>query len=98
MVLIAKYYPILLLLKLLNQLKLITELTELKKQRSSRQPRDCYDVKKLDPTLPSGVYKIYPVFGETDGFLAYCDQNTDGGGWTVCLYIYIYIFEHLINN
>jgi len=59
------------------------ELTELKKQRGSRQPRDCYDIKKLDPLLPSGVYKIYPVFGDVDGFLAYCDQDTDGGGWTL---------------
>ena len=65
-------------------MKLLTELTELKKQRSSRQPRDCYDIKNLDPLLPSGVYKIYPLFGETDGFLAYCDHDTDGGGWTVC--------------
>jgi len=59
------------------------ELTDLKKQCSSRQPRDCYDIKKLDPTAPSGVYKIYPVFSEIEGFLVYCDQETDGGGWTL---------------
>ena len=37
------------------------ELTELKEQRSFRQPRDCYDVKKLDPLSPSCVYKILPL-------------------------------------
>jgi len=65
----------------LNKTKL--ELTELKEQRSFRQPRDCYDVKKLDPLSPSGVYKIYPVFSDIEGFLVYCDQETEGGGWTL---------------
>ena len=67
------------------------ELTELKEQRSFRQPRDCYDVKKLDPLSPSGVYKIYPVFSDIEGFLVYCDQETEGGGWTVCLYFCYFI-------
>jgi len=57
------------------------ELSELKKQFSSRRPRDCYDIKKIDPLSPSGVYKIYPVFSE--GLLVYCDQETEGGGWTL---------------
>lgn len=48
-----------------------------------KKPRDCYDIKKLNVTSQSGVYRIHGVFSRPEGFLVYCDQETDGGGWTV---------------
>ena len=47
-------------------------------------PRSCQEIKAGDPALPSGQYTI-----DIDGpgiFAAmqvYCDQDTDGGGWTM---------------
>lgn len=46
-----------------------------------RFPRDCQDI-LWEGYSESKVYKIYPQgSGELDVF---CDQHTDGGGWTVC--------------
>lgn len=45
-----------------------------------RFPRDCQDILR-EGCSESKVYKIYPQgSGELDVF---CDQHTDGGGWTV---------------
>ncbi|XP_076099578.1 fibrinogen-like protein A [Mytilus galloprovincialis] len=42
-------------------------------------PRDCSDLDRKK--IRSGVYKIFPE--GTAGFNAFCDMETDGGGWTV---------------
>ncbi|XP_052060853.1 ryncolin-2-like [Mytilus californianus] len=46
---------------------------------SEHSVRDCSDLDRK--RYRSGVYKIYPARGA--GFKAYCDMETDGGGWTV---------------
>ncbi|XP_020604814.1 ryncolin-2-like [Orbicella faveolata] len=43
--------------------------------------RNCADLQKSGETGISGVYSINP--DDDDPFDVYCDQQTDGGGWTV---------------
>nr|XP_022301973.1 techylectin-5A-like [Crassostrea virginica] len=45
-----------------------------------RYPRDCTDIFSKGGTC-SWVYLIYPQGSEE--LDAFCDQNTDGGGWTI---------------
>lgn len=45
-------------------------------------PVDCTQV-RLAGNRQSGVYTIYPGGENTPGVRVYCDQDTDGGGWTV---------------
>ncbi|XP_035694725.1 microfibril-associated glycoprotein 4-like [Branchiostoma floridae] len=45
-------------------------------------PRDCQDILDNDETTPSGVYTVYPRDG-LGGVMVYCDNDIDGGGWTV---------------
>ena len=43
-------------------------------------PKDCAELYKSGKTA-SGVYTIHP--DNSTAFEVYCDQTTDGGGWTV---------------
>ncbi|XP_073449521.1 tenascin-N [Aquarana catesbeiana] len=45
-------------------------------------PVDCVQT-RMAGNRKSGVYTIYPGGENTQGIRAYCDQDTDGGGWTV---------------
>ena len=45
---------------------------------------NCKDLKQKAPSRVSGVYWIDPDGGSHgNAFKAYCDQQTDGGGWTL---------------
>ena len=45
---------------------------------------NCKDLKNKTPSVASGVYWIDPDGGSHgNAFQAYCDQQTDGGGWTL---------------
>ena len=43
---------------------------------------DCWSIKESDPTLPSGLYKVFLGDGEGE-FTVFCDMDLLGGGWTV---------------
>lgn len=46
----------------------------------------CLDLKKIQPGSPSGTYMIDPdKAGPMAPFEVYCDQERDGGGWTLVL-------------
>jgi len=45
------------------------------------KPKDCSE---LPPGSNSRVYRIYPD-PLSDGIKVYCDMETDGGNWTVCI-------------
>ena len=45
---------------------------------------NCKDLKNKRPSVATGVYWIDPDGGyHGNAFEAYCDQKTDGGGWTL---------------
>ena len=53
-------------------------------QSNENAALNCKDLKDKTPSLVSGVYRIDP-HGRSHGnvFQAYCDQETDSGGWTL---------------
>ena len=53
-------------------------------QSNENPALNCKDLKQKAPSLVSGVYWIDPDGGSHgNAFQAYCDQQTDGGGWTL---------------
>ncbi|KAF6031752.1 hypothetical protein EB796_009959 [Bugula neritina] len=53
------------------------------KTKPSCKPKTCLDLLCLGYNGTSGVYKIYPTEQDHYSFDVFCDQKTDGGGWTV---------------
>ncbi|KAF0293998.1 Fibrinogen C domain-containing protein 1-A [Amphibalanus amphitrite] len=49
-------------------------------QNATTRPRDCSE---LPSGSPSGVYTLHPGWGRRSPVEAFCDMETDGGGWTV---------------
>ena len=47
-----------------------------------KKARTCFDLLCRGSKL-SGVYKVYPDGTDLYSIDVYCDQKTDGGGWTV---------------
>ena len=56
---------------------------------SNQLPRSCLDMRCHDYT-DSGVYTIYPKGTPHYSFDVYCDQETDGGGWTVSFLVLVH--------
>ncbi|XP_047485276.1 uncharacterized protein LOC125036594 [Penaeus chinensis] len=51
--------------------------------KNNGPPRNCYDLLKAGSTR-DGVYKIFPK-GAGEGVEVWCDQTSEGGGWTQVL-------------
>lgn len=73
---------------MINMYCFVHELDKIKCLLVEQFPKDCQDV-LWEGNTDSKVYQIYPQgSGELDVF---CDQHTDGGGWTVLLSYFLLI-------
>ncbi|CAC5362610.1 Fibrinogen-like protein A,Ryncolin-4,Angiopoietin-related protein 1,Ficolin-3,Ficolin-2,Fibrinogen-like protein 1-like protein,Ryncolin-1,Tenascin-R,Fibrinogen-like protein 1,Fibrinogen C domain-containing protein 1-A,Tenascin-N,Ryncolin-3,Fibroleukin,Fibrinogen C domain-containing protein 1,Ryncolin-2,Angiopoietin-related protein 6,Angiopoietin-related protein 2,Microfibril-associated glycoprotein 4,Fibrinogen alpha chain,Ficolin-1,Fibrinogen C domain-containing protein 1-B,Angiopoietin-4 [Mytilus coruscu len=57
----------------------LQELNGVLKDQIQGTPKDCTELKTVRAT--SGVYQIFPE--KTEGVKAYCDMDTESGGWTI---------------
>ena len=57
-----------------------------------RNNEDCSHHKAA--SRPTGVYTIYP-YGISNGISAYCDMDTDEGGWTVSRFLALLAKGHV---
>lgn len=50
-------------------------------------PRDCKEIyDQCNQNAPDGTYLIQPD-DSPEPFKVYCNNNIDGGGWTVCNFV-----------
>ena len=61
--------------------QMLTQTNQPSTQVDKQWPQDCLDLQRAGSN-ESGKYKVYPDDGG-DPFFAFCDMETDGGGWTV---------------
>lgn len=47
--------------------------------------KSCHDILATQGATQSGLYLIHPPNIIQGPWKVYCDQESDGGGWTVCL-------------
>lgn len=66
---------------ILNEIQTLKENQQQCCKKENVHPRSCLDVLRSGH-VTSGVYEIYHETG-TKAIKVYCDQETDGGGWTV---------------
>ena len=64
--------------------------------QSGKEPRTCLDYICRGRTL-DGIYDVYPTGFSDYSLPVYCDQTTDGGGWTVS-YLYLQIIKNFSHN
>jgi len=67
------------------------------KTKPSCKPKTCLDLLCLGYNGTSGVYKIYPTGQDHYSFDVFCDQKTDGGGWTVSIILLIVNNFHVLD-